>query len=96
MKYQDIFLSAITEADGRTVNVGYLVLLRSGQVTAAVIAAMVAGAFVEMYLSPMHSFNISGLGSALGSLLAGYGAVLGAMGVYLWGDSRRVPKTEDK
>lgn len=90
MGREDIYLSAMRGADG-TINVGYLVLFRSGRAVILICAAMVAGAFLEMYFSPTHQFRVDALGTAIAALVAAFGVLLAALGAYLWGDSKQVP-----
>jgi hypothetical protein len=88
MTRDQLFNGAVTNTDG-TVNVGYLVLIRSGQAVIAVIATMVLGAIAEMAVNHPHVFNMQPLGIAIGSVLGGYATVLGAVGVFLWGDAKQ-------
>jgi hypothetical protein len=83
---RQIFLSAIRGADG-TVNVGYLVLIRSGQAVIVVIATLIAGAFADMFRSPFGSFPLLALGQAIACVLGAYAGLLAAVGAFLWGDS---------
>lgn len=90
MKAGDVYLSAIKDDNG-AVNVGYLVLLRSGRATIIVIATMVIGSLAEMWLSTTHAFNVQPLGVAIAAVLAAYGALLGGVAAFLWGDSKNQP-----
>lgn len=98
MKPSEIFLSAISNKG--EVNVGYLILLRSGQVCAGVIIAMVLGSILEFWYGETtitvagvstvtkHAFNILALGQGIGLVLAAYGGgLLGGIAAFLWGDS---------
>lgn len=103
MNSRQIFMSAITDDKGQ-VNVGYLVLLRSGQVCAGVIIAMVLGSIMEFWLGETttvtngvsvtvkHVFNILLLGQGIGLVLGAYGgALLTGMAAFLYSDSRAAP-----
>lgn len=99
MKNSHIFLSAISQKGD--INVGYLVLLRSGQICAGVIVAMVCGSIMEFWFgetvvtvggittTTRHAFNILALGQGIGLVLAAYGgALLTGVATFLWGDSK--------
>lgn len=90
MKHRDLFLSAVMDRDG-TVNVGYLVLFRSGQAVVAILASLIAGAFLELFYAETHAFPMRDLGYSIAAVLGGYGGLLAGMGGYLWGDSHNAP-----
>lgn len=87
---EDIYLSAMRGADG-TINVGYLVLFRSGRAVILVCALMAAGAVVQSYFAEKHAFPFDDLGKGIALILAAYGVQLGAIGAFLWGDSKQAP-----
>jgi hypothetical protein len=87
---EDIYLSAMRGVDG-TINVGYLVLFRSGRAVIIICAIMTAGAIVQAYFDPLHVFPFDALGKGIGLILAAYGLELGSIGAFLWGDSKQAP-----
>lgn len=100
MNRRQIFMSAITDREGG-VNVGYLVLIRSGQMVSAVIATMVTGSLIEFWFSgnaaatpPLAKvFRILELGQGIGLVLGAYGTLLGFVGAFLFGDRKATPST---
>lgn len=85
---RDLYLQAMTGADG-TINVGYLVLFRAGRFVIIICSLILAGAFVEMYQSKEHVFRMAEVGDAIAKIIAAFGVLLGALGVYLWGDAKQ-------
>lgn len=80
----------MTGADG-SINVGYLVLFRSGRAVIIICALMVAAGFVEMWYSPTHAYPIASVTDGIAKLIAAFGVLLAALGAYLWGDSKQTP-----
>jgi hypothetical protein len=81
---RQIFQSAITEEDGKTVNAGYLAL--------AVVMLIVLGAvpctllLAAVQLKVKHDVNLQDVGVSIGAICTGFGVVLGALGMFLKGD----------
>lgn len=99
MKERDIFLSAIKGNDG-AVNVGYLMLIRGGEVAAFVVLCLVAGSVLEFWMgettttvaavvtTTRHVFNVVALATGIAYVMGAFGAYTAAVGAFLWGDSR--------
>lgn len=90
MNREDVYLQAMRGADG-TINVGYLVLFRSGRAVIIICALIVAAGFVEMWHSPTHAYPIAAVTDGIAKLIAAFGVLLAALGAYLWGDSKQMP-----
>lgn len=89
-RFRSIFESAVVGVDG-TVNVGYLVLLRSGQAVIGVAVALTIMGGVGVGLKPeLAAETIKSTGMAIGAVLGAYGATLSGVGVFLWGDKNNV------
>lgn len=89
-----LFRNAITEADGVSVNVGYLALFWLLIVVLGAIPLMIVLAFLQLIYSDDHRVDVQQLGVAIGAVCTGFGAALGALGLFLMGDRRpQVPST---
>ncbi len=78
--------NAITEADGVTLNVGYLALFWLLWVVIGVIPVMVVMAILHIDVQP--------LGIAVGAVCGGFGTALAALGVFIAGDRRNQYRAE--
>lgn len=86
-----IFRSAISDANGG-VNVGYLSLFWIMIVVLNVIPLMCTMAVIEAYFGgEHHAFNFKDLGTGIRDVTFGFSTALGALGLFLWGDSRNTP-----
>ena len=86
MSLASTFQSAITEADGKSVNVAYLTMFGLAAMVLGAIPVLTIGSFVEMYLNPQHVFRVEDLGIAIGVLCTGFSTCIGAVGLFLKGD----------
>jgi hypothetical protein len=84
-----VFRSAILDSDGHTVNVGYLSLFWIMIVVLNVIPLMCGFAAWGIYHDAATTVEvIKALGIGVGSVAMGFATTLGALGVFIWGDSR--------
>lgn len=76
---------AVTDANGDmdVANIGVAVLI-----------AMIIGAVTVACVALLIGKDPQPLGVAVGAILAGFAPVLGALGVYRWGDAKRPPPAE--
>lgn len=87
-----LFRNAVTEEDGHSVNVGYLCLFWVLIVVLTVVPVMVLAAFIQQYHDgTAHRFPFTELRDGLIGVGSVFGATLTALGVFLWGDSRKPP-----
>jgi hypothetical protein len=86
-----LFRNAITEEDGHSVNVGYLTLFWVMAVDITLVPVMVIAAFIQQTYDPLHRFPFTELRDGLIGVGSVFGATLTALGVFLWGDSRKPP-----
>lgn len=86
-----IYRNAITEADGVSVNVGYLSLfwLLGHDILMSVV--LVGAGFVAQRYHPTHAYPLQEVGIALGAVWGTFSTALGALGVFLVGDRKAVP-----
>lgn len=87
-----LFRSAITEADGVSVNVGYLSLFWIMIVVLNILPIMVGAACVQMYYDEHHAFPFAELGKGAGMITAAFAAALAALGGFIWGDRSGNPQ----
>lgn len=85
-KHIGLFRSAVTDADGKSINVGYLSLFWILIVVLNVIPIMVTGAIVEAAFSDKHVFPYAELGKGVGMVTGAFAAALGALGLFVKGD----------
>lgn len=85
-KHIGLFRSAVTDADGKSINVGYLSLFWLLIVVLNVIPVMVLGACVEAYFDPDHVFPYAELGKGVGMVTGAFAVALGALGLFVKGD----------
>lgn len=85
-KHIGLFRSAVTDADGKSINVGYLSLFWILIVVLNVIPIMVVGAIVEAIFSDKHVFPYAELGKGVGMVTGAFAAALGALGLFVRGD----------
>lgn len=83
-----VFRSAITEADNRSVNIGYLSLFLIMIVVLGILPTMVCGAIVQAYFDANHVFPFAELGKGAGLVTVAFSTALGALGLFLLGDRR--------
>lgn len=93
---QPIFRSAITEADGQTINVGYLSLFALMTLIVGAIPFMCIMAAWSMYFDSAHTFKVQDLGIGVGAVCTGFAAALGALGVFIIGDRRNSNEPPNK
>jgi hypothetical protein len=86
-----IFHNAITEADGVSVNVGYLSLFWVMIGVLGAIPLLILIAIAQLWLSDSHAVNVQELGVAIGAVCTGFGVALGALGLFLMGDRKPMP-----
>ncbi|MGH7605396.1 MAG: hypothetical protein ACRENK_15550 [Gemmatimonadaceae bacterium] len=86
-----LFRNAITEDDGHSVNVGYFSLFWVLIVVLTVVPLMVVAAFIQQYYDEARAFPFTELRDGLIGVGSVFGATLTALGVFLWGDSRKTP-----
>lgn len=82
------YQSAITEADGVSVNVGYLSLHRLLTLDVCISVTLVAAGFVQQYFAADHHYPFEPVGVALGAAWGTFSTALAALGLFLWGDRR--------
>lgn len=87
-----LFRSAITEADGVSVNVGYLSLFWIMIVVLSIVPIMVGAACVQAYYDDRHTFPFAELGKGAGLVTAAFAAALAALGGFIWGDRSGTPQ----
>jgi hypothetical protein len=87
---RDIYLSAI-KADG-TVNVGYLVMFKALRV---MIGGVVVASLIAIYAvwtsAAAASEILRSYGYGTGAIAGGFATTLGAIGLFMWGDSHTPP-----
>lgn len=89
MNSNDIYLQAMRGSNG-TINVGYLVLFRSGRAVIIICFAILA---MGVYSIATEKTNTAPIihetGIAIAAIIAAFGVLLGAVGAFLWGDSKQ-------
>ena len=96
MNRQDLYLSAMRGADG-TINVGYLVLFRSGRAVIIVCFVILALGIYSIFVEHSNTAAILGaVGDAIAKIIGAFGILLAALGAYLWGDSKQLPPVDSK
>jgi hypothetical protein len=83
------FRSAVTGDDGE-VDAGYLALYWTMAVVMGAIPIMCIGAVVAMFITTAHEFKVQDLGVGIGSVCAGLGVAIGAVGAFRAGDKPRL------
>jgi hypothetical protein len=71
-----------TESDNSTKDAGLVLVAWLGVVVLGAIPCLIIGSYAAMYFDILHKFDGQGLGVAIGSVCAGFGAALGALGAY--------------
>lgn len=84
MNLRQIFVSAITESDGKTVNAGYLALAVVTLIVLGAVPCILALAAWLVYLG--KAISLQDVGVSIGAVCTGFGVVLAALGAYLKGD----------
>lgn len=91
MKREDIYLQAMRGVDGQ-INVGYLVLFRAGSATIAICFALLLMGVYGIFIEHANTAAIiESTGKGIGVVLGGFALTLGAVGAFLWGDSKQMP-----
>lgn len=89
--HRSIFISAVTEWDGKSINVGYLLLYRMfGFCLTASIAGFLAG-FLMMTQTPGHAYPFQDVAWLLTAIWGTFTAALGALAAFTSQDSKKVP-----
>lgn len=83
----DIGHSAITESDGKSVNVGYLSLFRLLRLDLWLSGVIMLAGFVTQAFDEHHAFPFNGVAAALGAVWGTFATALAALGLFLKGDS---------
>jgi hypothetical protein len=82
---------AITDYDNVTVDTGRLIVTGVGVLLFVVIFTLTVMAVVMMALHKEHTFDFQSFGVAVGSILAGFGTLLGAFAIYVSLDNKSRP-----
>jgi hypothetical protein len=85
----NVFRSAVTGSDG-SINVGYLSLFWIMIIVLNVIPWMCVFTAIDAF-GYDRPFDVRSLGYGVGAVCAGFSTALGALGIFLWGDSRTTP-----
>lgn len=85
------YKSAITEADGKAVNVWYVTVWWSTVTLLPVIPIMVSGAVWMAWTSPTHEFPFALLGAGVGTVIAAAGAAWTAVAAAMRGQAGQQP-----
>jgi hypothetical protein len=83
-----IFRNAITEADGVSINVGYLGLFWLLGLDVLLSIVFVSTGFWMQSYDPLHKYPFTEVAAALAALWGTFSTALGALGVFLIGDRR--------
>lgn len=83
MNRRERFQSAIMDRDGASVNPGYLWIMQSGRLVAAVVGVLILGGFLQFYSKPSAEFPFMAMAGAIATILGAYGGLITLTGGFM-------------